>query len=647
MTAPPTLTPSLRATLEQRLADLARAPTISASPGATLRPSSRAVEAWTRPDPSRLPKISIARGDHDAGPGQSADASVADLELGALLGEGGMGRVFAAFQRSLARDVAIKTLRSDTDPGAALSLLREAMIAGSLEHPGIVPVHALGVDAQGAPLLVMKRVEGSTWSDLLRDPAHRAWSSLPADRRLAQIDILRQICRTVEFAHARGVLHRDIKPENVMLGEFGEIYLVDWGIALRLEVAAKPGAAGFAGTPAYMAPEMITGEALDARTDVYLLGASLHEALTGEPRNAGDSIESVLTSALTAAPHVYADDVEPELVALCHRATARQPQDRFASVRELREALDAYLQHRSSNRLCLEATERLRELEQLFAEAPPDAPPADLPRAYRLGAETRFAYVEALAGWPENRLAKEGLARCLGVLVDLELRQGHLETARALLDELGALPPALSEKFAKVERERARKLAEDERLQALAAAQDRSHGGAQRAIALGLYVVVGTSLVAISFWYGTQDFTVERLLYVAVGLLVSSTITTIVLRKGLLGSAFNRRMSGLALAMVVGLCVSRVAALAEHLSVAATVTQDIVALAMMASALTLLELPRMWPAVVVLAGAGVVTVTRPDDAIRAFAVAVAILPLTVLLALRSRERAEQGPEARS
>ena len=155
-----------------------------------------------------------------------------ELVTGAILGTGGMAVVHSATQTALRRDVALKrAIAGDKESIAAL--VREARILGALEHPNIPPVHLLATDAPGTPVLAMKRIDGAAWSELLT-VAHQD----PLDRTL---EILEAVCRALQFAHERGIIHRDVKPANVMLGSHGEIYLVDWGIALtRGEACSRP-----------------------------------------------------------------------------------------------------------------------------------------------------------------------------------------------------------------------------------------------------------------------------------------------------------------------------------------------------------------------------------------------------------------------
>ncbi len=260
-----------------------------------------------------------------------------DVELGRELAAGGMGRVLLAVQPSLSREVAVKTILAGGSAGAAQALENEARVLGMLDHPGIVPIHGLGRDPSGRPLVIMKRVEGASLRDLLKDPAHPLWSDWDddsADRLVARIGILMRVCDAVHFANNRGIVHRDIKPANIMVGELGQVYLLDWGIAVT---AGEVGS--LAGSPAYMAPEMALGDAVDARTDVYLLGATLHHLLSGSPRHAGESLDETLLAACRSAPFAYDPSIPEDLAALANRATAADPAHRPQGALALRRAL--------------------------------------------------------------------------------------------------------------------------------------------------------------------------------------------------------------------------------------------------------------------------------------------------------------------
>jgi serine/threonine-protein kinase len=281
------------------------------------------------------------------------------------LGEGGMGEVRLCRDAVIGREIALKTLRGGRD-GHAVAVarfVREARIQGQLEHPAVVPVYDLGVDAAGKPFFTMKRVRGRTLEEAIAD-AEGAEDSGRARRKL--LSAFATVCHAIEYAHARGVLHRDLKPQNVMLGDFGEVYVLDWGIAkLRAEdvdVDARPitldegdeakrtAAGDVLGTPGYMAPEQIRGDAgVDARADVYALGAILFEILAGRPLHEGASVAALAASTLAgveARPSVRVPgrEVAPELEAICVRATALDASERFADVAELRDAVERFLE---------------------------------------------------------------------------------------------------------------------------------------------------------------------------------------------------------------------------------------------------------------------------------------------------------------
>jgi serine/threonine protein kinase len=298
-----------------------------------------------------------------------------------LLGEGGMGEVHLASQPSLRRDVAVKVASSRVED-AEPALFKEALVGAHVEHPNVVPVHALArVSAPHgeATGLLMKRIEGRAWSRILAQPEIEA--ALVKERGAEDaltfhVSILVRVCHAMAFAHSRGVVHLDLKPDNVMVGDHGEVYVLDWGLAAGFGKEAPHWLAQtseirrVAGTPGYMAPELAAADAsvIGACTDVYLLGAVLHHVLTGEPLHRGDSLMELLGSAFASVPPTYGPEVPRELGDIVVRATRFEPKERFPSVLALREALEAFLRHRPADRLLSRVEEGLARLETLASE---------------------------------------------------------------------------------------------------------------------------------------------------------------------------------------------------------------------------------------------------------------------------------------
>ncbi len=288
------------------------------------------------------------------------------------LGRGGMGRVLVVKDTHLGREVALKELL-DQGPvghdamsvGSAARFLREARITGQLEHPGIVPVHELGQRADGTIYYTMKRIRGRSLASVLKEKHTLA-------ERLTLLGVFRAVCEAVAYAHSKGVVHRDLKPDNVMVGEFGDTLVVDWGLAKVRGEAEIPGASvsgqsgrrtsdddlartvdGHAiGTPAYMSPEQARGElsSIDERADVWGLGAILFELLAGRPPYVGTSALDVLSKVLDdPAPRVRAvlPDAPPELAAIVDRALMRDPSSRYPNAGEVAKEIGAYLDGRT------------------------------------------------------------------------------------------------------------------------------------------------------------------------------------------------------------------------------------------------------------------------------------------------------------
>jgi serine/threonine-protein kinase len=273
--------------------------------------------------------------------------------LGELIAKGGMGEVFSARDEQVGRDVAIKRIR-DAKPSSrrVARFLREASIQGRLEHPAIVPVHEIGRDVDGLPFFVMKKLSGAELSAIVaRD-----------DDEFMLQRVLRafaDVCLAIELAHVRGIVHRDLKPSNILLGDFGEVYVLDWGIAKVLGESDSEladlgathldgtAAGSQLGTPGYMSPEQIRGLLdIDGRADVYALGCVLFEILAGEPLHprGKDGMNSSLAT-FDARPSRRAPrrDIAPELDAICVDATVSDRDARIATARELGARVQRFL----------------------------------------------------------------------------------------------------------------------------------------------------------------------------------------------------------------------------------------------------------------------------------------------------------------
>jgi serine/threonine-protein kinase len=355
-----------------------------------------------------------------------------------LLGEGGMGQVHLCHDGVVGREVAVKTMlpELESQPSVRSRFLREARVQGQLEHPGVVPVHEIGVSPEGPTYFTMKRIRGVTLASVIAalaegEPEAEARFSL---RRLLAAFV--SVCLTVDFAHERGVLHRDLKPGNVMLGDHGEVSVLDWGLAKpdAEPASADPGApprvddaslgplpdeaqtelGALLGTPGYMAPEQVLGGPATVQGDVFALGAILFEILAREPLFPRLTMRGILSATLKGADarissRCPARNVPPELEAICLRATATSPRDRHAGARELSEAVEKFLE---GDRDLI----RRKELAQARAdEAAALLQGAPLGGAAYEDARSRAmrALGHALALDPDNAAARASLVRIL------------------------------------------------------------------------------------------------------------------------------------------------------------------------------------------------------------------------------------------
>jgi formylglycine-generating enzyme required for sulfatase activity len=312
----------------------------------------RATNEWDAEDPARLP-IALPEG--------AAQRYTIERELA----RGSMGIIRVAHDLTLHRTVALKALNPACNiPGAPSRFIEEARITAQLSHPGIVAVYEIGVGDDGQPFFTMQLIEGRTLQSILDGLRGQAPEVLRAFSRVRLLHIFIQVCNAVAYAHSRGVIHRDLKPENIMLGTFGEVFVMDWGLAKILSTdVPHPVHGGRApdqhwrtrvgdvtGTPSYMSPEQAMGlvDALNARSDVYALGALLYELLTLRPPHGSGTPHEILRRARNELPLppsqvAPAQDVPYELDSIVMRCLAKEQAERFASAGDLVDEIEAFL----------------------------------------------------------------------------------------------------------------------------------------------------------------------------------------------------------------------------------------------------------------------------------------------------------------
>ncbi len=340
----------------------------------------------------------------------------AEYELIKILGEGGMGVVYDARQTSIDRSVALKMIKgaAATNDKQKAKFLAEAVVTGDLDHPNIVPIYDVGANAQGNLFYSMKKVQGTPWLKVVKK------KSLSEN-----IDILMRTADAIGFAHARGVVHRDLKPENIMLGEFGEVLVMDWGLAHPLKGFRKSRSitdtASMGGTPAYMAPEMATGPIgkICPASDIYLLGAILYEFLTGNPPHLAKNAMKCLMAA--ARNEIAPTDKKGELVDIALKAMATEPKDRYQDVKGFQAAIRDYQSHSESILLSSRAEDDLTE--------------AKLTDDYQHYSRALFGFQEAHELWTGNKRAAAGVSEAKRAYAGSAKNKGDFDLGLSLLDE--------------------------------------------------------------------------------------------------------------------------------------------------------------------------------------------------------------------
>lgn len=354
-----------------------------------------------------LPEYQVARSDEES------VLSSLNFKLNQKLGEGGMGVVFSGLQKSIGREIALKFLKKEflADKDAARRFILEGQITGRLDHPNILPIFDLGRSQSGDLFIAMQKISGSRWDQ-----------TYAQNRPRENLEIMLRVCDAIAYAHSRGVIHRDLKPENVMLGEYGEIIITDWGLAMSVDQEKdnkdSQAAQMQAGTPAYMSPELARCDLsqISERTDVYLLGATLYEIWTGKAPHTGEDVWKCLEAA--AANRIQPVAENDEIVEIARKAMATYPSDRYASVRHFQQEIQDYLLHSESLSLIRSANEELEKAGVGYT---------GFSRALAL-------YEEALKLWPESVKAKEGLSRTRLHFAQAALERRDLNLGESLLE---------------------------------------------------------------------------------------------------------------------------------------------------------------------------------------------------------------------
>ena len=402
----------------------------------------------------------------DTGP----KAEGAAYEVLEVLGAGGMGVVCLARQESLQRQVALKIARKTKSNAQGTTradlemFTNEAYTTASLDHPNVVPVYTLAKDPDGRLYFTMKRVSGICWEyllspSLIRNRVERGKVQQRAARMSLEdhLNILIKVGNALAYAHDKGVLHRDVKPENVMIGAYGEVLLMDWGLAMkfgadnpyRLDPNLVP---QLVGTPAYLAPEMARGLMTEfgPQTDIYLLGASLYRVLTGRPPHWGEGIAGAVNKAASGKvvpPEEvgHKRNISPEISRITMKALAADMGQRYQTINEFQTDLREYLAHDEALAISDNANRMLMEIQDQIAkggapEASPKDPvllPVDKDKAalvYGRLSECIGAYRQSLGLWSNNNEALEGLLAALILQIKLAMHQDDLTLARAHID---------------------------------------------------------------------------------------------------------------------------------------------------------------------------------------------------------------------
>ena len=475
-----------------------------------------------------------------------------------VLAKGGMGTIYEAEQYLPHRKVAIKKVDDPTDTTLQNNLIQEAMIMGSLDHPNIIPIHRILTDNPENPSVVMKLVQGSTFKDqITKGLTHHE-----------SLQVMLQVCYAVEYAHQQGIIHRDIKPSNIMIGNFNEIYLLDWGIAIDV---GNPNLAieGFVGSPSFMAPEMISGnpQHVTEKTDIYLLGATLHYAITGKSRYQSNDFDELLKLIEQAKPIVYPEEIPVELGKLINQACHKDPQRRPQSVSVFKQKLLEITLHWEAIQLIQEGKNRAKQCfvttskrikEKLFQKARKD-------------------YEYALRIWPESTSAKQGLQFLLCHMISYHIDNKEYYMALHLYDAVDIKDPSFKQKINSLKEQLGHINQEQRRLVALGEANDfqsTMESSAKIAMLIGLGAIICATAANIYQFYLEITVGLELLLISSVVMMLVIGWLMYFYRSYWLKNLAMERMCSAAMGTLLCMSLNRLVALQNHTDVNAVLATD-------------------------------------------------------------------------
>ena len=304
-------------------------------------------------------KLSVyTSGDLESSPELPVKLTELDIEYATLekFAEGGQATISVARDKNLKRIVAVKSLKKNlmNQDNVEESFITEAKVTAQLDHPAIIPIYGLNNDSDDGIHLVMKLVNGKTLREYLRNVIlnYRMKGIRSFDEEAAlgkRLEIFLHVCDAIAYAHHRNIMHRDLKPENIMLGEYMEVYVMDWGIARKIRTPenSPPLPHDVSGTPRYFSPEALCGEQCDERSDIFTLGLILQEIVTLQFAVRGESDEQlmhrIVNNELEPVEHLFHRKIDSNLKAVIRKACAYEPAERYASVTELSEDIRRYM----------------------------------------------------------------------------------------------------------------------------------------------------------------------------------------------------------------------------------------------------------------------------------------------------------------